>query len=69
MKKFEFFVYVLQTRKNEVEELTSKTPDYQLGWAVWAASRLLDTLKRNFVLCSEKSPHPTLLHNIKGTYH
>ena len=45
--------------------LTHKTPD----WAVWAASRLLDTLKWNFVLCSEKSPQPTLLHNIKGKYH
>ena len=40
--------------------LTHKTPDYQLGWAIWAASRLLDTLKQNFVLCSEKSPQPTL---------
>ena len=28
--------------------LAPKTPDYQLGWAVLAASRLLDTLTRNF---------------------
>ena len=28
--------------------LTPQTPDYQLGWAVLAASRLLDTLKQNF---------------------
>ena len=28
--------------------LTRKTPDYQLGWTVWATSRLLDTLKQNF---------------------
>ena len=28
--------------------LSTKTPDYQLGWAIWAASRLLDTLKLNF---------------------
>ena len=28
--------------------LSTETPDYQLGWAVLAASRLMDTLKRNF---------------------
>ena len=26
-----------------------QTPDYQLGWAVLAASKLLDTLKRIFL--------------------
>ena len=28
--------------------LSTETPNYQLGWAILAASRLLDTLKRNF---------------------
>ena len=28
--------------------LSTQTPNYQFGWAVLAASRLLDTLKRNF---------------------
>ena len=37
--------------------LIPKTPDYQLGWAVLAASRLMDTLKRNFNLIHvENSP-------------
>jgi hypothetical protein len=49
--------------------LTHTTPDYQLGWAVWTASKLLDTQTWNFVLCGEKSPQPTLLHNIKGKHH
>ena len=35
-------------KKYRTCRLTPKTTDYQLGWAVWAASRLLDTLKRNF---------------------
>jgi hypothetical protein len=35
--------------------MTKKTPDHQLGWSVLAASRLLDTLKRNICLCSENS--------------
>ena len=34
--------------------LSTETPDYKLGWAILAASRLLDTLKRN--LWSENSP-------------
>ena len=41
-----------------------KILDYQLGWAVLAARRLLDTLKQNF-----EFSQPTLLHNIKGSYH
>ena len=44
--------------------LTPKTPDYQLGWAVMDASRLLDTLKRNFCFMQWKLSQPTLVHNI-----
>ena len=45
------------------------SPYYQLGWAFWAASRLLDTLKCSFCFMYWKVSRPTLLHNIKGTYH
>ena len=37
-------------------KLTTKKPDYQLGWASWQ----LNIQKRNFILCSENSPKPTL---------
>ena len=41
--------------------------DYQLGWTVFAASRLLDTLKCIFHFMFQKFSHPYMLHNIKGT--
>ena len=52
--------------------LSSKTPDYQLGWAVLAASRLLDTLKLEIVMNELRKNqnfhfdlqiHPTLLNS------
>ena len=48
--------------------LTPQTPDYQLGWAVLAASRLLDTLKWNFQFMEWNFSQPMIC-NIKGTYH
>ena len=46
--------------------LTPKTPDYQLGWAVWAVIRLLNILRRNFYLFLFSQP--TLLHNTKKVH-
>ena len=33
---------------------TVEIPDYQIGWAVLTAIRLLDTLKRNFLFYAVK---------------
>ena len=51
--------------------LIAKTPDYQLGWAILAECKQLDTLNSIFILCSENSPNITCyktlsVHNING---
>jgi hypothetical protein len=37
--------------------LSTEMPNYQHGWAVLAASRLLDTLNAVFILCNGNSPN------------
>ena len=39
--------------------LTTKNPDFKLGWAILAECRQLDTHKRIFILCGENSPNFT----------
>ena len=46
--------------------LSTETPDYQLGWPVLAASRLLDTLKCNFMYW--KFSQPYILQNINWVH-
>ena len=52
--------------------LSTETPDCQLGWAFWASSWLLDTLKyATFILCSKNCPKlacyiTSRLHNINS---
>ena len=55
-----------QARKNDVEELQTdqKNPDYQLGWAILAECRQLDTHKRNFHFMYWKFSQLYLLDNI-----
>ena len=51
--------------------LTTKNPDYQLGWAILAECRQLDNHNAIFILCSENFPNLTCyitltVHNING---
>ena len=45
--------------------LTPKTQDCQLNWAIWAARRLMDTLKWNLCFMQWKFSQTTMLRNIK----
>ena len=47
--------------------LTTKNPDYQLGWAILADCRHLDTHKRNFCFMYWKFSQPYLLDNFRST--
>ena len=69
------FSQYLFIRKNEVEELyhwlTTQNSDYQLGWAILAECRQLDTHKHIFHFMSWNSPYLTCyitlrVHNING---
>ena len=42
------FLQDQEKKRERKPRLTTKNPDYQLGWAVMALCRQLDILKRNF---------------------